>query len=120
MAKERQRQYQYHEVTDRVGKHKARKERAQTGRKHEERPGSLGMVVTTSPTCSRYRMVVFPAPSSPRISILISLAPHRLAKRREKKLPGGREGVRGWCGERGKQEKAIAWGGLDGACDCVK
>lgn len=37
----------------------------------------LGMVVTTSPTWSRYRMVVFPAPSRPRINILISRDPSR-------------------------------------------
>lgn len=50
----------------------------------------LGIVVTTSPTCSLYRMVVFPAPSKPRIKILISLVPNRLEKRLEKKPPEGR------------------------------
>lgn len=48
----------------------------------------LGIVVTTSPTCSRYRMVVFPAPSKPRIKILISLVPNRLLKMLEKNPPG--------------------------------
>lgn len=35
----------------------------------------VGIVVTTSPTCSLYSIVVFPAPSKPRINILISRAP---------------------------------------------
>lgn len=48
----------------------------------------LGIVVTTSPTCSLYRMVVFPAPSKPSIKILISLVPNRPEKRLEKKPPG--------------------------------
>lgn len=47
----------------------------------------LGIVVTTSPTCSLYRIVVFPAPSKPRIKILISLVPNRPEKRLEKKPP---------------------------------
>ena len=37
---------------------------------------SLGIVVTTSPTCNLYSMVVLPAPSNPRIRILISLDPN--------------------------------------------
>lgn len=32
----------------------------------------VGMVETTSPSCSRYRMVVLPALSSPSMSILTS------------------------------------------------
>ena len=47
----------------------------------------LGMVVTTSPTCSLYRMVVFPAPSKPRMRILISLVPNRPENRLEKNPP---------------------------------
>lgn len=47
----------------------------------------LGIVVTTSPTCSLYRIVVFPAPSKPRIKILISRVPNRPEKRLEKKPP---------------------------------
>ena len=35
------------------------------------------MVVTTSPTCSLYRIVVLPAPSRPKIRILISREPKR-------------------------------------------
>lgn len=35
----------------------------------------LGIVVTTSPTCNLYRIVVLPAPSRPNIKIRISLAP---------------------------------------------
>ena len=54
---------------------------------------ALGIVVTTSPTCSRYRMVVFPAPSNPRIRILISLVPNRPEKRLEKNPP-----VEKWIG----------------------
>ena len=34
-----------------------------------------------------YKIVVFPAPSRPSISILISFDPHSLEKRLEKKLP---------------------------------
>lgn len=45
------------------------------------------MVVTTSPTCRRYRMVVLPAPSNPRIRILISLVPNRPEKRLENHPP---------------------------------
>ena len=48
---------------------------------------SLGIVVTTSPTCKRYNMVVFPAPSNPRINTRNSFGPHRPAKRREKNEP---------------------------------
>ena len=48
---------------------------------------SLGMVVTTSPTCSLYSIVVLPAPSRPKINTLNSFDPHRLEKRLEKKLP---------------------------------
>lgn len=51
-------------------------------------------MVTTSPTCSLYNMVVFPAPSKPKIKILISLVPNRPEKRLEKKPPGGMK--RGW------------------------
>lgn len=40
----------------------------------------LGIVVTTSPTCNLYRMVVFPAPSKPKISILISREPNKFLK----------------------------------------
>ena len=64
----------------------------------------LGIVVTTSPTCNLmnnksiiynhhifythlYNIVVFPAPSNPKISILSSFDPHKRAKRLEKKLP---------------------------------
>jgi hypothetical protein len=38
----------------------------------------LGIIVTTSLTCNIYRIVVFPAPSKPRISILRSLLPKNL------------------------------------------
>ena len=38
----------------------------------------LGIVVTTSPTCSLYRIVVFPAPSNPNINILRSRDPNSL------------------------------------------
>ena len=48
---------------------------------------SLGIVVTTSPTCSRQRIVVFPAPSNPKIKILISRVPNKLEKMVEKKPP---------------------------------
>lgn len=37
----------------------------------------VGMVVTISPSLSLYRMVVFPAASSPTIKILISFLPQR-------------------------------------------
>ena len=36
-----------------------------------------------------YKIVVFPAPSRPSMSILISFDPHSLEKRLEKKLPVG-------------------------------
>lgn len=69
---------------------------------------SLGIVVTTSPTCNLmnihntnnipttytiyynylYNIVVFPAPSKPRIRILISFEPHKPENNRLKKLPG--------------------------------
>ena len=47
----------------------------------------LGIVVTTSPTCNLYKIVVFPAPSNPKIKILISRVPNRLEKMLEKKPP---------------------------------
>lgn len=47
----------------------------------------LGIVVTTSPTCNLYKIVVFPAPSNPKIKILISRVPNRLEKILEKKPP---------------------------------
>ncbi len=47
----------------------------------------LGIVVTTSPTWSLYNMVVFPAPSKPKMRILISLVPNRPEKRLEKNPP---------------------------------
>lgn len=40
----------------------------------------VGIVVTTSPTCNRYRIVVFPAPSNPRMRMRISREPIRLRK----------------------------------------
>lgn len=52
-----------------------------------EKKHSLGMVVTTSPTCNLYRIVVFPAPSNPKIKILISRVPNKLEKIVEKKPP---------------------------------
>jgi hypothetical protein len=48
------------------------------------------MVVTTSPACSRYRMVVLPAPSRPRIRIRISLVGHS-QEGRAGRLPGPKE-----------------------------
>ena len=48
----------------------------------------LGIVVTTSPTCSRYRMVVLPAPSSPKISTRNSFDPHSPENNRVKMPPG--------------------------------
>lgn len=47
----------------------------------------LGIVVTTSPTCNLYKIVVFPAPSNPKIKILISRVPKRLENILEKKPP---------------------------------
>lgn len=47
----------------------------------------LGIVVTTSPTCSLYSIVVFPAPSRPRIRILLSFWPTSAENIREKKPP---------------------------------
>lgn len=47
----------------------------------------LGIVVTTSPTCNLYKIVVFPAPSNPKIKILISRVPNRLENILEKKPP---------------------------------
>ena len=51
----------------------------------------VGIVVTISPSFSLYRMVVFPAASSPTIRILIS----RLAKRRSKSFVKVRPMARG-------------------------
>lgn len=47
----------------------------------------VGMVVTISPSFSLYRMVVFPAASSPTIRILISFFPNRLFSRLPKMFP---------------------------------
>ena len=47
----------------------------------------LGMVTTTSPHCNLYRIVVFPAPSSPSINIRISLVPHSLENKLENNPP---------------------------------
>lgn len=47
----------------------------------------LGIVVTTSPTCNLYRIVVLPAPSKPKINIRLSFVPKRPEKIREKKPP---------------------------------
>ena len=44
-------------------------------------------VSRTTPIPYRYKMVVFPAPSRPKIRILISLFPHNLLNKLEKKLP---------------------------------
>lgn len=41
----------------------------------------VGIVVTISPSLSLYKMVVFPAASSPTIRILISFFPNNLLKR---------------------------------------
>lgn len=45
------------------------------------------MVVTISPSFSLYRMVVFPAASSPTIRIRISFFPHILSNNLEKVRP---------------------------------
>ena len=66
------------------------KEGGREGGRERGRRVLLGIVVTTSPTCSLYRMVVLPAPSSPRMSILNSFDPQRLENRLEKKLPADR------------------------------
>jgi hypothetical protein len=47
----------------------------------------VGIVVMTSPTCNPYKIVGFPAPSSPKIKILISQVQKRLEKILEKKPP---------------------------------
>ncbi|EDZ73726.1 hypothetical protein AWRI1631_22480 [Saccharomyces cerevisiae AWRI1631] len=48
----------------------------------------VGFVVTTSPICKRYKMVVLPAPSKPRINIRNSLfEPHSLSNIELKMLP---------------------------------
>lgn len=44
-------------------------------------------MVTTSPTCNLYNIVVLPAPSSPRINIRLSFWPTRAEKTREKNPP---------------------------------
>lgn len=47
----------------------------------------VGMVVTISPSLSLYRMVVFPAASSPTIKILISFFPQSLSNIFEIDIP---------------------------------
>lgn len=47
----------------------------------------VGMVVTISPSLSLYRIVVFPAASSPTIKILISFLPNRPLNKFAKMLP---------------------------------
>lgn len=47
----------------------------------------LGIVVTTSPTCNLYNIVVLPAPSSPSINIRSSFEPNRPPNIREKNPP---------------------------------
>lgn len=49
--------------------------------------------MTTSPTCSLYNIVVFPAPSNPKISTLNSLEPNSPPKMREKKPPKRQENL---------------------------
>lgn len=56
----------------------------------------VGMVVTTSPSFSLYRMVVFPAASSPTIRILISFFPNRLFSRLPKMFPMVTGWLAGW------------------------
>lgn len=51
----------------------------------------LGIVVTTSPTCSLYNIVVLPAPSKPNINIRRSFCPTKAENIREKKPPADRE-----------------------------
>jgi hypothetical protein len=46
----------------------------------------VGIVVTTSPSFSLYKMVVFPAPSNPTIRMRISFLPKNL----EKSFPNAR------------------------------
>ena len=62
---------------------------------HTEQENSLGIVVTTSPTCSRYSMVVLPAPSSPRIRMRISFSLHSF-ENREKNPPAHACTCAGW------------------------
>lgn len=54
----------------------------------------VGIVVTISPSFNLYRIVVFPAASSPTIRILISFFPHNLSKSFENVRPMMTEKVR--------------------------
>jgi hypothetical protein len=47
----------------------------------------VGIVVTTSPSLSLYKIVVFPAASSPTIKIRISFLPNILSQRRANDNP---------------------------------
>ena len=51
----------------------------------------LGIVVTTSPTWSLYRIVVFPAPSNPKIKTRSSFEPKSPPNILEKKPPTNAE-----------------------------
>lgn len=70
------------------GREKDESEREKRKRKvDEDEEERLGMVATTSPHCSLYRIVVFPAPSRPRIRIRTSSLPQILLNRLAKMFP---------------------------------
>ena len=64
----------------------AKRPKCEWGVSPPDRP-IVGMVVTISPSFSLYRMVVFPAASSPTMRILISFLPIRLFSRLLKMFP---------------------------------